>query len=158
MEMNGDQPSYERYRTLEIPALLEQLAGASTGTTLGRDKLEILPTFVLVRTAEMVNRQLCATATTVHESSTRIEEKITSLTTALSAATTELQKAGTQSAALGRGLNWLTGVIAVAALISAAATAFYAWETRRQIDLMQQQFQRPIQQPPANTNSSPPKH
>jgi len=72
-----------------------------------------------------------------------------------------LEAASKQSVKLGRRLNLLTVVLVTAALISAAATAFYAWETKRLVELTEQQLQRtqPALQPPRNSPPPPtPKH
>jgi hypothetical protein len=177
---------YDKFGQLKLPELLKQISSESTGPTSGKDAMIILSNFILVRTAEMVNQQLEGTASTIARSANTLKETlelaktdvikasdknieatqasaeeirktITDLTGALASVRSDLQKSGNQSATLARGLNWLTGVIAVAALISAAATAFYAYETKRQVDLMLQQLQSTVQRSPANTNSLPSK-
>jgi type II secretory pathway component PulL len=160
---------------LDIPALLKQLDAVQPNVAAYLQlELEQLKGFLSVRTAEMVNKELAATAVSISQSANllkttlenssdylinairvntekgtanaqQIGEEITSLTGALTTAGAELRSAGTQSAALGRRLNWLTAILVAAALISAGATAFYAWETKRQVDLMQQQIQRTTQ-------------
>ena len=170
----------------DIPSLLKELDNIQPNIApMQQMQIEQIKGFLKVRTAELVNKQLTATAATVSESANHLKatlenssewlinaikvstetstknaveigEQITRLTSALTTASAELQSTGIQSASLGRRLNWLTAVIAFAALISAAATSFYAWETKRQVDLMNQQLQS-IQRSPADTNPLPSK-
>jgi hypothetical protein len=146
---------HEQYNTYSIDQILQALENTAMPGTL---HYEYLKNLLSVRTTEMVSKQLCETAATVSQCSARIEKQITSVTTALSQASSALHNAGSQSGTLGRRLNWLTAVIAFAALISAVATAFYALETKRQVDLMQQQFQRFVPQVPTNSTTASPGH
>jgi hypothetical protein len=93
------------------------------------------------------------------KSAREIGERFTDLTVALTNAGADLQSASAQSAALGRRLNLLTVVLVAAALISAAATAFYAWETKRLVELTEQQLHHAQPQPARNSPLAPsPKH
>jgi hypothetical protein len=173
---------HEIYRGYSIEQLLQALEVAGEAGSARRCYLENL---ISVRTAETVNKQLAGTAESIGKSATllkdtlenssaflinaikvstedgtknaqQIGEQITHLTGAMTMASSELQSAGAQSAALGRRLNWLTGILMVAALISATATAFYAYETKRQVELMEQQLQRvPTTQQPSPTAVTP---
>ncbi len=94
-------------------------------------------------------------------SAASIRESVGDLTKALQQSSTDLEAASKQSVKLGRRLNLLTGVLVIPALISAAATAFYAWETQRLVDLTERQLQRtqPALQEPRNSPLTPsPKH
>lgn len=71
-----------------------------------------------------------------------IDTSLGYLATALTEAGNDFRTASEQSSRLGRRLNWLTCILVSAGLISAAATAFYAWETKRLVDLTEQQLQR----------------
>jgi hypothetical protein len=174
---------HELYRGYSIEQLLQALEVAGEAGSARRCYVENL---ISVRTAEMVNKQLAGTAESIGKSANllkgtlenssefsinaikisteagtknaqQIGEQITRLTGAMTIASSELQSASVQSAALGRRLNWLTGILTVAALISAGATAFYAYETKRQVDLMEQQLRPlPVTQQPPPPNSVPP--
>jgi hypothetical protein len=177
-----DGSLYDEYKGLELPKLLEQVSAASTGSTSGTDKIHVLRNFVLVRTTEMVTKQLAETARVTNTSATllkgtlekatgdllaasaqnaasteqsanRIRNTIVDLTSALQNASTDFQNAGKQSAELGRRLNWLTGFLVAAALISALATAFQAFETKRQADMGE--LQR-VQHRPAPASAATP--
>jgi hypothetical protein len=159
---------HDQYRNFTIDQLLEAI---ENGAMPGSPHHEYLVKLLSVRTAEMVNRQLSETASTIGKSANllkstldnssdwlinaikvstetgdksaqQIGDRIAGLAAALTTASGEIQSAGAQSAALGRRLNWLTGILTLAGLISAGATAFYAWETKRQVNLMEQQLQR----------------
>jgi|SRR5579872_4559234 len=67
--------------------------------------------------------------------------ELQNLSAALGRATNDFQKASEQSSRLGRRLNWLTAALVFAAIITAAATAFQAVETKRQADLIERQLQ-----------------
>jgi hypothetical protein len=165
---------YDELRALDLPSLLEALSKGTTGSTEGKDRLQIIPPFVLVRTAEMVDKQLASTSTTVHDSANQIketldhstsivklclenssewlinaikvnteitsanakqiEERISQLTTALTGASENFRAASDQSSRLGRRLNWLTGALVFAAVLTASATVFQALESKRQAD------------------------
>lgn len=159
---------HDQYRGYSIEQLLQALEVNAEPGSAHRAYLENLLSF---RTAEMVNKQLAETASSIGrsahilkstlenssdflinaikvstetsaQSAKRIGEQITLLAGALEVASAELKSAGSQSAVLGRRLNLLTGVLALAALVSAGATAFYAWETKQQVDVMRQQIRR----------------
>jgi len=165
---------HEQYRGHTIEQLLAAMEIAAMPGTPHHEYLEQL---LSARTAEMVNKQLAETASSIGKSANllkstlenssnwlinaikvsteagtknaeQIGERIGGLTAALTTASAELKSAGAQSTALGRRLNWLTGILTLAALISAGATAFYAWETKRQVDLMERQLGRAQLAPP----------
>jgi hypothetical protein len=171
---------HEQYWAYTIEQLLQALEVNAEPGSSHRLYLENLLSF---RTAEMVNRQLAETArvtgvsantiketlevatgdlrkasaqgvVATQQSAALIRESIGNLTNALQHASTDLRAASNQSAELGRRLNWLTGVLVAAALISAAATSFYAWETKRQVELAGQQLRR-SQLPPQLSPNSP---
>jgi hypothetical protein len=158
---------YNQYRTYTIEQILQAIEGDAEPGSPHHVYLEQL---LSARTAEMVNQQLVETASSIGRSANllksalenssewlinaikvgtetgaknaqQISVEISQLTVALTAASTELKSAGSQSSALGQRLNWLTAILTLAALVSAGATAFYAWETRRQVSLMEQQLQ-----------------
>jgi hypothetical protein len=135
----------------------KQLAG--TADSIGRSAKMLADTIehaaatekaTLENSSEYLIAALKVNTETGAKSAREISEQFTHLTQALTNASADLQSASAQSAALGRRLNWLTGVLVTAALISAAATAFYAWETKRLVELTEQQLQRaqPAPQPP----------
>jgi hypothetical protein len=164
----GGQPGIDEFNFLNnllsariADSLVRGLAGNTETTAKSanalRDALqhstEIVKATLENSSAWLINALKVSTETS-SKSAKEIEAQIGSLTTALSQVSTDLQRAGDQSAALGRRLNWLTFVLVAAALISAAATSFYAWETKRQVDLMElQRAERFSQHPPANTTS-----
>jgi hypothetical protein len=151
------------------------------------DRLQIIPPFVSVRTAESANRiketldQSTATVKGCLENSSEwvinaikrnteitsanakdIEEQIAQLSKALLQASGDFQTASDQSSRLGRRLNGLTAALVFAAILTAGATAFQALETKRQADLNQQLLDRTkvMTDRPTNTpgnGSTPPK-
>jgi flagellar hook-basal body complex protein FliE len=155
-------PPFIWVRTAEM--LSKQLA--STSGTVSESANRINETLnhstdtvkaTLENSSDWLINALKVSTDTSSNSAREIAVRIADLTNALSQANSNLQLASTQSAALGRRLNWLTGILVGAALMSAAATGFYAWETKRQVDLMQDQFQRTLERSQPNTNSSVPK-
>jgi hypothetical protein len=170
---------YEQFGTLPIEDILKRISDISTGSQQqGKDESHFLNNLLSTRVAGSLAKttenlgsglgQSAASLIGAIQSSTKtsatsakeIEVQITSLTTAISQASTDLKNAGAQSARLALRLNWLTGIIMVAALISAGATFFAARETKRQADLVQQQLQRAEQasHPAANISNLPPQH
>ena len=159
---------HDQYRGYTIEQLLSVIESAAMPGSPHHQYLEHL---LSVRTAEMVSKQLEETASSIGSSANLLKStlenssnwlinaikvstesgaknadqiggQIGGLTAAITTASAELKSAGAQSTALGRRLNWLTGILTLAALISAGATAFYAWETKRQVDLMERQLAR----------------
>jgi hypothetical protein len=172
---------HNQYRGYTIEQIVEALEGDASPGSPHHVYLENL---LSARTAEMVNKQLAQTASSIGASANllnntlenssewlvnaikvsteaatknaeQIGEQITSLSAALTKASDELKSAGAQSTSLGRRLNWLTGILTLAALISAGATAFSAWETKRQVDLMEQQL-RQMRRPPQGSTTPVP--
>jgi hypothetical protein len=74
-----------------------------------------------------------------------IKEQIAGLRSSLAEASTDLRKASAQSTSLATRLNWLTAVVALAAVLTAGATIFYAVETKRLVDVTAQQLQSAAQ-------------
>jgi hypothetical protein len=154
----GDSPIVDQYRNLDLLQLVEELGRHSTGSVIGRDHIEILRSMISVRTAEMVTRQLMGTAESIGRSAVSITQalneasetgshsaeeikaEIEGLVTTLRGASAEIQAAGTQSSRLSRRLNWLTLALVFAAVITAGATAFQAYETKRQADITEKQM------------------
>lgn len=132
---------------VESAATVQKALDHSTTTT----KLTI------ENSSEFLIATLKVSTDTAAKNASEIKDQIAALTASLSQASTDVKKAGDQSAALSRGLNWLTGIIAIAAIVSAGATGFYAWETMRQVDLLQQQLQNGTQRPGAHITGVPPK-
>ena len=159
---------HEQYRGFNIEELLQAIEGNAEP---GSPHFVYLEHLLSLRTAELINKQLTATVATIStsanllkgtlsnssewllnaiavgtergdENAKLIVGNIDGLTKALTAASEDIKKAGGQSAQLGRGLNLLTAIVAMAALISAGATALAAWETKRQADLTEQQISR----------------
>jgi hypothetical protein len=166
---------HEQYRGYTLDQIVQAL---EVNAEPGSPHHVYLENLLSVRTADTVNKQLAETASSIgrsanllkitlenssewlinavkvstevgKENAQQIGGQIAGLTAALTTASVELRSAGTQSAALGRRLNWLTGILTLAALISAGATAFYAWETKRQVDLTEQGLHQvqPTQRP-----------
>jgi hypothetical protein len=73
---SNDPLNYEKLKAMPLPVLLEELSRGSTGSTPGRDRLEVIPPFILVRTAEMVNRQLSETSGAIATSANRLTETL----------------------------------------------------------------------------------
>jgi hypothetical protein len=94
------------------------------------------------------------------QSALSITSQIEKLSVSLADANQGLKEASSESSKLGKRLNLLTAVVAVAGLISAGATAFYAWETRQQVQLMQEQIKAQVAQkevrPGSSSSPSPP--
>jgi len=86
-----------------------------------------------------------------------IKEQIAGLTSSLAEASTDLRTASAQSTRLASRLNWLTAVVAIAAVLTASATVFYAVETKRLVDLTTQQLRDAAQRPVTKTTSPPAK-
>ena len=171
--------SYDEFRNADLPQLLSQLAASSTGSVQGTDRIYFFQNMIAVRIAEMVNKQLAATAETVGKSANTIKETLdhsTSLAKAvaenaadflissirvsietgtknaeaikaqieglganIALAGADLRNASTQSSRLSARLNWLTAVLAGCGLLTAGATGFQAYETKRQVDLVAKQ-------------------
>ena len=83
-----------------------------------------------------------------------IKDEISALATNLARASTDLQTASTQSSRLSARLNWLTGALFVAAILTAGATVFQGIETKRQADLVEKQLQS--QNSSTSTSRRPP--
>lgn len=73
---SNDPLNYEKLKAMPLPVLLEELSRSSTGSTQGRDRLEVIPPFILVLTAEMVNRQLSETSGAIAASANRLTETL----------------------------------------------------------------------------------
>jgi hypothetical protein len=63
---------------------------------------------------------------------------VQNLTSALRQTGADLRASSEESTNFAKRLNWLTAALLVSAIATALATGFYAWETKRQVDLMQQ--------------------
>lgn len=100
----------------EILQLLPSSYGGGSG------HFHFLKEVLLVRTAEMVNKQLAEAASN------------------LAKASTDLQTASAQSSRIGAKLNVLTGALLFAAVVTAGATTFQACQTERQVDLIEKQI------------------
>lgn len=167
---------YDQFKSLDLEQLLREISKASTGSTPGKDRIHLLQNFVLVRNADMVNRQLAETASSIGRSAGLIDKAfrmrltrhpwnaqetrnlVASLTENLAKASTGLETAGAQSARLSRRLIWLTGVLAATGVLTALATIFYAVETKRLVDRTERQLRQnqSVQAPSADTTKSPP--
>lgn len=87
-----------------------------------------------------------------------IKDQISGLTVNLAEASGKLQSAGNQSSRLGRNLNWLTAALVVAAILTAGASTFQAYETKRQADLADKQLHLQIQpEAPRQATSNTPR-
>jgi chromosome segregation ATPase len=78
----------------------------------------------------------------ISDSAKDIENKVATLSNALSRASTDIQNAGNQSAQAARKLNKLTLLLGIGTLLLFAVACVQAWETKRQVDLADRQFQR----------------
>ena len=188
---------YGEFIKLQLPQLLEELAGSSSGSVPGTDKIHLLQSLVEIRTAEMVNRQLSDTASSIDRSAHLIKEsldhatlivkeslenssgsliaavkvntdtgsknaqdireQIGGLTASLAEASADLRTANVQSTRLASRLNWLTAVVAIAAVLTAGATIYYAAETKRLVDLTTQQLRDAAQRSVTNAPKPPSK-
>jgi chromosome segregation ATPase len=98
---------------------------------------------------------------TASKNAQEIRDQIGELSLNLAHASTDLQTANAQSSRLSLRLIWLTGALFFAAIVTAGATAFQAYETKRQADLIQEQLrqqssQSPRVRPNSNPQSNPP--
>lgn len=135
---------YEQYCGLKIEQLLQLLENAAMPSSPTRVFLENL---LSVRTAEMVSTQLAETARVTAGSADQIRNEVAALASQLAEAGAELRTATDQSSRLGRTLNLLTGALVFAAVLTAGATFFQAFETKRQADLLEKQPQVQVQPP-----------
>jgi hypothetical protein len=92
--------SFEQLKKMPLEALLEELSRGTTGGTDGRDRLEIIPPFIWVRTAEMVDRQLSGTAETIGKSANGLKDALNHSTE-------------TVKATLENSSEWLTNALKV---------------------------------------------
>jgi hypothetical protein len=186
------------YQSLDLQGLLNELSKASSGSTSGRDALDAIPSFVLVKTGEMVSQQLAGTSGAIgrsansiketldHSTSTakatlensskffidairvntekmsengkRIEGQLDALTVALSQASGDIQSAGIQSAETAKTLNRFTSILAIGTMLLVFAACWQAFESHRQVNLINQQLEimrtPPAPPLPAKTPSS----
>jgi len=69
-------PNTERYRNRDLDALLEELSRTSTGTTSGRDRIELLQSMITARAAEMLAKQLMGTAQSIGHSANALKDTL----------------------------------------------------------------------------------
>ena len=161
---------HDQFGALPIDEILTRLA---TEHHADSPSASYLRSLLSTRTAEMVTAQLRGTAETIGKSANELGPKLDrlnqelgetkakietagqELTAALGQATGEFQTASTQSSQLGRRLNWLTGALFFAATLTAGATIFQAYETKRQADLIQDQLRQQKRSLPAVPKSVP---
>lgn len=79
------------------------------------------------------------------KSAQEIKDQIAYLASSLTSASVDLRSASTESSHLSGRLNRLTLALAFAAVLTAGATGFQAWQTKRQTDLIEQQSRRVAQ-------------
>src|ERR1035441_6973743 len=93
----------------------------------------------LENSSEWLINALKVSNETASKNAQEIKGQISDLTANLAKASIDLQAASTQSSRLSRQLNWLTGALLFAAIVTAAATAFQAYQTMRQTDFISRQ-------------------
>jgi hypothetical protein len=172
MNMAVPQDRYKKFVELDEPReIVEAISRVALGTTAGQEELNFLNQLLSVRVAGIVANSLQGTASTIGASASQItlalertnstvkavaqeiEGQIADLTAKIAKASTDLQAASIQSGRLSRQLNWLTAALFVAALLTAAATVFQAWETKRQTDLTESQRREHISKTSAQAAS-----
>jgi hypothetical protein len=129
----------------------ERLVGANIATV----------TTAIVEKIDRLNQELGESKAIVEAAGRRVSDvtdaraqeitlAVQNLTSALSQTGADLRASSEQSTNFAKRLNWLTAALVVSAIATALATGFYAWETKRQVDLMQRQVQNTTQpSPPA---------
>jgi len=145
---------YHFLHNLLFTRLSESLAGAlkaSTETTGKSANLIGIKIDVLVMTLGEVGNALSDAANNIKQVT---DVRALEIVGGLGKLTDALDQASQQSTRFGRRLNWLTAALLLAAGLTAGATIFYAWETKRQVDLSQQQLQ---QHTAPNSPATPPK-
>ena len=71
------------YQESDLPYLLNELSKQSTGSVTGKDAITTLQSLILVRTAEMVGKQLTETGSTIGRSANALKEVIEHSTSAV---------------------------------------------------------------------------
>jgi hypothetical protein len=103
---------------------------------------------VLENSSEWLVNALKVSNDTASKNAREIKNQIADLSANLAKASIDLQAASTQSSRLSKQLNWLTVVLAFAAIATAAATTFQAYQTMRQTDFIEKQSHQQASQPP----------
>jgi hypothetical protein len=101
---------------------------------------------------------LKASNETASKNAQEIKDQIAELSLNLAHASTDLQTASMQSSRLSHRLIVLTVALVFTAVVTAGATAFQAYETKRQADLIQEEFHQQLRQaspPHANVQPEP---
>jgi hypothetical protein len=129
------------------------LSGPGVAVENGSRNAVYLENLLHVRVADILAQRLGESSRVTAESAAHINGRIAGLTSSLTDASSKLVDANDQSSKLSRNLNVLTAAIAIAALLTAAATFFQGWETKRQADLLERQLQLELHPPPAASKS-----
>jgi|HubBroStandDraft_1064217.scaffolds.fasta_scaffold09537_1 hypothetical protein len=141
-------------RTLEQTRIAVERAGVDIGHSaealhkqLGETTTSILSSADIIKASvESSSMWLTGAMKVSNEAASKnaqeIKNQIAELSANLAHASTDLQTANAQSSRLSLRLIWLTGALFFAAIVTAGATAFQAYETKRQADLIQEQLRR----------------
>ena len=101
----------------------------------------------LENSSEWLINALKVSNETASKNAAEIKDQIADLSLNLANASTDLRAASTQSSRFSRQLNWLTGALFLAAILTAGATAFQGYWTMQQGKLLREQFEHQLSQP-----------